>query len=157
MGTRYDSRVIFKAVRSIKNVMPVHDQLSEEDTAQLARKLAGGAASGDVFLLNGTLGAGKSTFARSFIRHLSSAQEEVPSPTFTLVQTYDIGKGSVWHFDLYRIKSAEEIFDLGWEDALAQGIVLVEWPERLGPYTPKDAIRMTFEVTGANTRRITIT
>lgn len=75
---------------------------------------------------------GKSVFARALIRELTVQPDlEVPSPTFTLVQTYDTIKGPLWHFDLYRIKAPEDVYELGWEDALSEGIVLVEWPSRL--------------------------
>ena len=89
---------------------------SEEDTAELARKLASITQKGDVWALSGTLGMGKSVFARAFIQQLSAA-DEVPSPTFTLVQTYDAEKFTIYHYDLYRIKAAEEIFELGVEEA----------------------------------------
>ncbi len=105
---------------------------SEEETIGLAGTVAKTLRSGDVLLLEGDLGAGKSVFARALIRALSGEPElEVPSPTFTLVQTYDTRAGAVWHFDLYRIKDSNEIWELGWEDALDGGIVLVEWPSRL--------------------------
>jgi tRNA threonylcarbamoyladenosine biosynthesis protein TsaE len=87
--------------------------------------------------LHGDLGMGKSVFARAFIREMMGDETlEVPSPTFTLVQTYDAPSCQIYHFDLYRLKHPDEIFELGWEEALASGLVLVEWPERLGPYKP---------------------
>jgi tRNA threonylcarbamoyladenosine biosynthesis protein TsaE len=69
----------------------------------------------------------------------------VPSPTFTLIQTYNTELGEVYHFDLYRLKSPEELYEIGWEDALSSGILLVEWPERLGYLTPKTAISVTIQ------------
>lgn len=131
--------------------------LSEGETvcfaAQFAEKLRGG----DVVLLKGDLGAGKSVFARSLIRTLAGDSDiEVPSPTFTLVQTYDTPKGEVWHFDLYRLKNPDEVFELGWEDALAGGIVLVEWPERLGPYLPKTAQEISFIIEPDGSRKVDI-
>lgn len=131
--------------------------LSEQETIAFATDFARKLKTGDIVLLRGDLGAGKSVFARAVIRALSGDLElEVPSPTFTLVQTYDTPSGEVWHFDLYRLKDPEEIFELGWEDALAGGIVLVEWPERLGPYVPKTTqeIDITIQVDGS--RRIDI-
>lgn len=111
---------------------------SENETAQLAADLAPSLQKGDVVLLHGTLGTGKTVFARSLIRTLTdSADLEVPSPTFTLVQTYNADPAPIYHFDLYRLESPDEIFELGWEEALAEGIVIVEWPERLGPYKPR--------------------
>lgn len=104
---------------------------SENDTIAAAAKLAGELKPGALVLLRGSLGSGKTVFARSLIRALSGDKDlEVPSPTFTLVQTYDSARGQIWHFDLYRLKSAQEIYELGWEEALSD-IVIVEWPERL--------------------------
>ncbi len=100
-------------------------------TTRFAAALADLITAPQLIYLQGDLGAGKSTLARAFIQHLTSPQTEVPSPTFTLVQTYNTAKGEVWHYDLYRLKHAEEVWELGFEDALHSGIVLVEWPERL--------------------------
>ncbi|GJL85627.1 MAG: tRNA (adenosine(37)-N6)-threonylcarbamoyltransferase complex ATPase subunit type 1 TsaE [Micavibrio sp.] len=110
---------------------------SEIETENIAADLAGDIHNGDVLLLHGNLGAGKTVFARSLIRTLSDAPKlEVPSPTFTLVQTYEAQDLRLWHFDLYRLEDPEEIYELGWEEALSDGIVLVEWPERLGALKP---------------------
>lgn len=110
---------------------------TENETALAAARLAAGLKAGDILLLRGNLGAGKTAFARALIRALCSDTDlEVPSPTFTLVQTYDTAIGQLFHFDLYRLKDAAEIYELGWEDALAGGVTVVEWPERLGPHTP---------------------
>ena len=108
----------------------------ESATAALAARLAALARPGDVIALNGELGAGKTSFARSFIRARGAA-EEVPSPTFTLVQTYQLPDVTVWHFDCYRLRDPEEAWELGIEDAFRDGISLIEWPERLGPLLPK--------------------
>ena len=109
---------------------------SESETINAARELSAQLRPGDVVFLRGNLGAGKSVFARALIRFMTRNDTlEVPSPTFTLVQTYDTPVSSLWHFDLYRLKNAEEIYELGWEEAL-QDITIVEWPERLGPLTP---------------------
>ncbi len=117
--------------------------LNEAATEGFARDLALSARPGDIYLLEGDLGAGKTAFSRAFIRTLSSDTElNVPSPTFTLVQVYETSKAPVHHFDLYRLKDADEIFEIGWEDALAGGIALVEWPDRLGPYRPKRAVQI---------------
>ena len=135
--------------------MPSFETTSEEDTARLAATIAAAAKSGEVFLLDGPLGAGKSVFARAFIRTLCGAETDVPSPTFTLVQTYEAQKGPVWHFDLYRLKDPEEIYEIGWEES-ANAIRLIEWPERLGPYTPKAARHITIQPTGEHSRKISI-
>ena len=85
--------------------------------------------------LKGELGAGKTTFARAFIRARGGG-EAVPSPTFTLVQIYEIGDVPIWHFDAYRLRDPDEAWELGIEDAFRDGISLIEWPERLGPLLP---------------------
>lgn len=132
--------------------MPIFHCQSEEDTKRLAAQLAQTCRGGEVFLLHGTLGAGKSLFARGFIQSLAGEDTEVPSPTFTLVQTYDSAKGEIWHFDLYRIQDPDEIFEIGWEDATnGVNITLAEWPERAGPYMPQNArnIRLTIMEDGS--------
>ena len=111
---------------------------SEDETIKLATQLARLAKAGDTFALYGTLGMGKSVFARGFIQSLTNA-EEVPSPTFTLVQSYEALDFEIYHFDLYRLKSPEEIFELGMEEALYEGVCLIEWPEKMGGYLPKTA------------------
>ncbi len=112
-----------------------------EATRALARRIAALARVGDVIGLSGDLGAGKTTFARFFIA-ARGAREEVPSPTFNLVQTYDLTTAAIWHFDLYRVESPAELRELGLEDAFAEGISLVEWPERLGPLMPADNLEL---------------
>ena len=116
---------------------------SEQDTRDLAASLAPFARPGDVIALEGDLGAGKTVFARAFVSALGGG-DEVPSPTFTLVQSYDGASGPIHHFDLYRLTSPEDTFELGLEGLLPDGISLIEWPDRLGPYMPKDhlVIRM---------------
>jgi tRNA threonylcarbamoyladenosine biosynthesis protein TsaE len=111
------------------------DLADEVATATLAARLADAARPGDVLALQGGLGMGKTHLARAFIRHLGGG-EEVPSPTFTLVQTYDTSAGPVWHCDLYRVADATEATELGLEEALVGGILLIEWPERLGKFLP---------------------
>lgn len=106
-------------------------------TETVAARLAAIAAAGDVIALVGDLGAGKTVFARAFVRALCSADEEVPSPTFTLVQQYEPADAPViWHFDLFRLEAAEDALELDIEDALATGITLIEWPERLAGLLP---------------------
>lgn len=120
---------------------------SENDTAACAQKLAPRLRPGDVLLLEGDVGAGKSVFARALIRHLTGEPDlEVPSPTFTLVQTYDTKAGPVWHFDLYRLKGAEDIYELGWEEALSDAIAIVEWPERLEELLPPFFLSVRFDM-----------
>ena len=96
---------------------------------------------GDLITFEGELGVGKTTVARQIIRTLSERPtEEVPSPTFNLVLIYAFPRLTIWHFDLYRIEAPEETWEIGLEDALAEGIALVEWPDRLGSYLPEDRI-----------------
>lgn len=114
---------------------------AEEDTAALGRRLAHIARKGDVFALFGTLGMGKSVLARAFVQELTGAAE-VPSPTFTLVQSYEAPDFEIYHFDLYRLKSPEEIFEIGMEEALYDGVSLIEWPEKMGGYLPRGVFRI---------------
>ena len=123
--------------------MPVLDLPDEAATAALAARISALAEVGDVIALKGDLGCGKTSFARAFIRARGGA-EEVPSPTFTLVQIYEFGSVAIWHFDFYRIKSPEEAWELGIEDAFIEGISLIEWPERLGPLLPRRRLEIKF-------------
>ena len=129
------------------------DLADEAATQQLGVRLAGLVQAGDVILLQGDLGAGKSTLARAFIRALTHPDEEVPSPTFTLVQTYDTDHGPLWHFDLYRLEKPEDVLELGFEDACAD-ICLVEWPERLGSLLPKKRLEVVMEIAPNSVGRI---
>jgi len=121
-------------------------------TAKLGAGIAGGLKAGDAVALWGDLGAGKTTLARAILRALGVAGE-VPSPTFTLVQNYDTAP-RIAHFDLYRLKSAREMEELGFEDALMEGAVLVEWPERAPEVLPPDAlhVRLGQDKGGRNAR-----
>lgn len=139
---------------------------SETDTEKHARDLAQNLRPGDVVFLDGDLGMGKSVYARALIRALCNDPGlEVPSPTFTLVQTYDADMAPIWHFDLYRIKAPEDVYELGWDDALADGIVIVEWPSRLNSETtnsglaPRDRLALGFapSTTDKNARLISVT
>jgi tRNA threonylcarbamoyladenosine biosynthesis protein TsaE len=120
------------------------DLPDENATAAFAARVAALARPGDVIALSGELGAGKTSFARTFIR-ARGGDDEVPSPTFTLVQTYELPGGAVWHFDLYRLRHAEEAWELGIEDAFRDGISLIEWPERLGGLLPARRLDIALE------------
>lgn len=116
----------------------------ERETSSLAASLAKTCRIGDCVLLQGDLGMGKTAFARGFIQALAGADIEVTSPTFTLVQTYPLPQnGMVWHYDLYRLKSPDELPEIGLDDALLQGITLIEWPEIAQHYLPEDALTIT--------------
>lgn len=116
----------------------------EEATLALGRALAAHARAGDVIALEGGLGSGKTVLARAFIRHLAGEAEDVPSPTFTLVQIYHCDSVSIWHFDLYRLNDPEEALELGIEEAFHDAVSLIEWPERLGNWLP--ARRLTLRL-----------
>ena len=116
---------------------------SPDQTALLAQKIGAHVAPGDCLLLRGPVGAGKTHFARHLIWSLLKIREDVPSPTFTLVQTYDTTVGELWHADLYRLGSLHEVQELGLIDAFDQAICLVEWPELLDPVKPATALDLT--------------
>src|SRR5258708_40233486 len=111
-------------------------------TASLAARLAALARPGDVIALKGELGAGKTSFARAFIR-ARGGHEAVPSPTFTLVQVYTLDAGPIWHIDGYRLRHPEEAWELDIEDAFREGVSLIEWPERLGSLVPARRLEIT--------------
>ena len=117
----------------------------EAATLKLAATLAEHAKTGDVIALSGDLGSGKTTFARGFIQAKQKKAEEVPSPTFTLVQLYEAGPDTIYHFDLYRLSKSEEAYELGIEEAFVSGISLIEWPEKLGSLIPSDRLEINFE------------
>lgn len=123
----------------------------EAATEALAAAIAGLARSGDAILIEGGLGSGKTTLARGFL-HALGVTEEVPSPTFTLVQAYESAKGPVWHVDLYRLTRPQEALELGLEEARSETILLIEWPERLGPLRPADALTVALEIEGPTRR-----
>lgn len=109
-------------------------------TATLGAKLATRLHPGDVVALHGDLGVGKTTLARALIQSLLGTLDSIPSPTFTLMQYYTTPHGTVVHCDLYRLKHPDELIELGWDDALADSIMLVEWPEHAGTYLPQHAL-----------------
>jgi len=135
------------------------DLADETATEDLARRVAKAAGRGDVIGLIGDLGAGKTVFARAFIRAaLASPDEEVPSPTFTLLQTYEAGALTLYHFDLYRIDDPDEALELGIEEAFADGVALIEWAERLDGRLPADRLEVRLTPgPAAGTRRARLT
>jgi len=123
-------------------------------TEALGRWIASGLRPGDALALYGELGAGKTTLVRAILAALG-VSEHVPSPTFTLVQSYETARLTVRHYDLYRIRSSAELAELGLEEALDEGAVLIEWPERAGEFLPQDAL--TIRLSGNQIRRADIT
>ena len=128
----------------------------EAATLALGRGLARLLEPGDVVTLSGELGAGKTTLARGLISGLAEraglAPEEVPSPSFPVVQTYELGPINLWHFDLYRIERAGELEELGLADALGEGVTLIEWPERAAELLPKSRLDIRLEWSGEGRR-----
>ncbi len=143
--------------RALAGIFTTH---SEEETFHLARRMASGFKGNEIVLMTGELGAGKTVFAKGIAAGAGVTNtDRVSSPSFTLVNIYD-GKHRVFHIDLYRLESEAEILDLGWEDFLGEGIVLVEWAEKLS--LAVDGIRVRIEAVTADVggddceRRITI-
>ncbi len=119
----------------------------ESDTHAIAARLAALCAVGDVLLLEGDLGAGKTSFSRAFIHALQDVPEEVLSPTFSLLQTYGTRMGwMIYHFDLYRLKSPEELIEIGLDDALTHGLTLIEWPQIAAEQLPEHALAITLQI-----------
>lgn len=125
-------------------------------TEKLAAAIAALLETGDMIALKGDLGAGKTTFARALLR-ARGVTEEVPSPTFTLVQTYETDFGPIAHFDLYRLQDPDDIEELGFDDALAEGAALIEWPERLAGRGAPNRLDVLLERIDDRRRQIRLT
>ncbi|MQY41836.1 tRNA (adenosine(37)-N6)-threonylcarbamoyltransferase complex ATPase subunit type 1 TsaE [Epibacterium sp. SM1969] len=119
---------------------------SPDHMTKLAQTIASALRPGDCILLSGDIGVGKSHFARAAIQSLLPTPEDVPSPTFTLVQVYDGPLCEIWHSDLYRLSAVDEIYELGLVDAFDHHITLVEWPDRLETETPDHALNIAFDL-----------
>lgn len=130
-------------------------------TDAVAQRLAMLVTAGDVLLLHGPVGAGKTAFARALVTALRTRAglppEDVPSPTFTLVQTYDVGTFEVWHADLYRLAGPDAVVELGLDAAFGTALCLIEWPDRLGADRPDAAVDVTLEHAPDDQRRLTLT
>ncbi|MCL6283518.1 tRNA (adenosine(37)-N6)-threonylcarbamoyltransferase complex ATPase subunit type 1 TsaE [Ruegeria sp. 2012CJ41-6] len=118
---------------------------SPAETAALAQAIGPTLEPGDCLLLVGPIGSGKTHFARHLIQNLMTEIEDVPSPTYTLVQSYETRRGELWHADLYRLTGTGEIEELGLTDAFETAICLIEWPDRLAELTPEAALHITFD------------
>ena len=127
----------------------------EGATSALASQIAARLAPGDTLLLEGEIGAGKSAFVRALIRARLGRMEDVPSPTFTLVQTYEDDASDIWHCDLYRLTHPDEALELGLDEAFETAICLIEWPDRLGDAAPKSALTLSF-VANTDAHHVTI-
>ncbi len=121
----------------------------ETETVALAQRIASALHAGDVLLLEGEIGAGKTAFARALIRTRLGYEEDVPSPTFTLVQTYE-DDPDIWHCDLYRLTHPDEAVELGLDEAFETAICLIEWPDRLADLAPENALTLSFKAGDAH-------
>ena len=128
---------------------------SEDETAAVGRDLAAALSVGDVLMLSGDLGAGKTAFVRGLAEGLGVRRDEVSSPTFTLIQEYRGGRLPLFHVDLYRIEDPREFDELGLDEIAADGILAIEWADRY-PQPPARAIRISIEHAGESERRIVI-
>ncbi len=156
------AHILTQSILFTKHVLPYKcimtiETNSEQETIEFARMFSQSLGPRDVVLLHGDLGMGKSVFSRAVIRSLCGVDNlEVPSPTFTLVQTYDADIGTLWHFDLYRLSDVSEVYELGWEEALIDGVLLIEWPERLGYLRPQSYIDVTLSPVAGDSNARTI-
>ena len=127
---------------------------SEKELSGIAEQLAPRLQKGDVVFLNGTLGVGKTTFVRTLVRYLLKADVEVPSPTFTLLQTYETPNFTLYHFDFYRLKDPTEAYEIGIEDAFAEGVSLIEWPDKIASLVPQAHKSISFQILDNGDRKI---
>ena len=125
---------------------------SPKETAAYATALAEKLTHGDIILLNGDVGAGKSYFCRALIHAVLLYEEDIPSPTFTLVQQYDTEIGEVWHTDLYRLTDPSEVIELGLLDAFEHAVVLIEWPDQITDFLPSSALNINISASGHEAR-----
>ncbi|MCT6879429.1 MAG: tRNA (adenosine(37)-N6)-threonylcarbamoyltransferase complex ATPase subunit type 1 TsaE [Commensalibacter sp.] len=132
----------------------IYDLPDLQATEALAKQIASKLQAGDALLLSGPLGAGKTAFSRALLRSVcGDAEMEVPSPSFTLVQIYESPKFPLYHYDLWRLEGADDLIELGWDEA-REGVVIVEWPERLGDLTLLDALTIQFSLKNDENRQV---
>ena len=124
-------------------------------TRNLANALAPLLRPGDIVTLEGSIGIGKTTFIRALLETLGCT-EEVPSPTFNLLHTYELGSVTFWHFDLFRIERLPDVYELGIEDALENGICLIEWPKIMAKLLPTERLELEFFYQGEYSRRVSL-
>lgn len=127
---------------------------NKEEMANLAKKMALNAKKGDIFALTGTLGAGKSFFASHFINALLDEKQDILSPTFNLVYGYESQKGEIFHFDLYRLKDASELENIGFFENISSGISLIEWPQIAQKFLPKNTIQIEINILEGDQREV---
>jgi tRNA threonylcarbamoyl adenosine modification protein YjeE len=144
------ARVMARSDTSFFQAIPVR---SEAETAALGARIGALLRRGEFVTLAGALGAGKTVFARGLIRAFLP-KEEVPSPTFTLVQTYETKRFAISHVDLYRVKAQNELRELGLDEALERGVLLIEWPDRMGEMLPDDRLDVILEGTEDENERL---
>lgn len=123
----------------------------DASTRALGGALSGLLKTGDVIALHGELGAGKTTLTRGLVQALCGLDEDVPSPTYTLVQAYEAPDFALWHYDLYRLEAPEDVNELGWDDT-QDGVAVIEWPARAGRYLPANRLDLTLEMLGEQRR-----
>lgn len=129
------------------------DLPDDAETRALGAALGATLQVGDVVALRGGLGAGKTTLVRGLIEALMGKGTEVPSPTYTLVQAYDAAEFPIWHFDLYRLETPNDVYELGWDDT-QEGAALIEWPDKAGAHLPAWRLDVTLEMSGSGRRAV---
>jgi tRNA threonylcarbamoyladenosine biosynthesis protein TsaE len=125
-----------------------------DDTIKIGRRLAGGLRQGDIICLFGELGSGKTVLTQGIAEGIGFKRHQISSPTFVIIRQHEQGKLPLYHFDLYRLRSSEDIQALGYEEYFfGEGVSVVEWPDRLGCLLPNEYLRIEIEVISENSRR----
>tara|TARA_R110002050_G_scaffold70425_2_gene151835 strand:- start:62755 stop:63216 length:462 start_codon:yes stop_codon:yes gene_type:complete len=125
-----------------------------QETKKLSEKLGELLNPQDIVTFSGNLGAGKTTFVKFLIQSIVKQEIPVTSPTFNLVQIYETKRFPIWHFDMYRLRHSDEVFELGYEEALSEGVSLIEWPEKMQEFLPKDRLDVIIKTVDVNERVI---
>lgn len=131
----------------IRDVVTRITAKNEQEMLALGARIGAALRAGDTVALTGELGAGKTTLVRGLIQ-AELPGIEVPSPTYTLVQTYDLPEYELWHCDLYRLKHPDEVFEIGLMDAFGEALCLLEWPDKIGDYLPEEALKLHIRFEG---------